>query len=308
MRVGVVALDGMLDSGLTAMLDIMSTADQLASQVDVPGPVFEVVRYGPGEAVRTAQGLQLDTTPWPSAHEDPPELLVLPALGLRSPQAIVEAVRDHPVLRLVGTLFARGIRMAAACSGTFFLAEAGLLDGRRATTSWWLGPAFRARYPGVDLDDDRALLVDGPVTTAGAAFSHIDLALSLVHRRSPGLAELVSRYLVIGERPSQASVAMPSVLASANPVLAAFERVVREHLARPLSIAQMARAIGTTERTLQRVTAMTLGVSPLRFVQEVRLEHAAFLLRTTDRSTHSVAQAVGYRNAGSLRSLMRRGR
>jgi transcriptional regulator GlxA family with amidase domain len=90
------------------------------------------------------------------------------------------------------------------------LAQAGILDGLTATTSCWLGAAFRSRYPQVDLDESQSLAIAGNITTAGAAFAHIHLALSLIHRISPVLADLTARYLVLGDRPSQATAAVPA--------------------------------------------------------------------------------------------------
>jgi transcriptional regulator GlxA family with amidase domain len=308
MRVAVLAVDGMFDSGLTAILDILSTANVLSGQADLPAPPFEVVPAGRDDSVRTAHGLRLATTPWAQLGDDPPDLAVMPAVGLRPPAEVVDMVRDHCILAAITTLCEHGTGMAAACSGTFFLAETGILDGLTATTSWWLGSAFRARYPRVDLDQSTTLAIAGNITTAGAGFAHLDLALSLVHRQSPALAELVARYLVIGDRPAQASVAVPSLLASANPTVAAFERYIRDNLSHPASVEDAARAIGVSERTLQRASVSTLGMSPVRFVQEVRLEQATFLLRTTHQTADAIAAAVGYQDAGTLRSLVRRRR
>jgi transcriptional regulator GlxA family with amidase domain len=311
MRVAVLTVDGMFDSGLTAVLDILATANVLSGQAGLPAGPFEVTVVGPGRSVTTAHGLHLATTPWPELRADParlPELAVLPALGLRPPAEIVDIVRGHDFLAAIAGLAEHGAGLAAACSGTFFLAEAGVLDQLTATTSWWLSPAFRARYPRVDLDDSRTLAITGRVTTAGAAFAHIDLALSLVHRTSPALAELVARYLVIGDRPSQAMAAVPSLLAAGDPTLAAFERYVRDHLAEPMPIADAARALGVSERTLQRVTRTTIGMSPIRFVQELRLEQATVLLRTTTQTPAAIALAVGYTDVSTLRTLIRRRR
>ena len=232
----------------------------------------------------------------------------MPAVGLRPPAEVVGIVRDHHLLTPITALSQAGVGMAAACSGTFFLADAGILDGLTAATSWWLGPAFRARYPRVDLDESRTLAVAGNITTAGAAFAHMDLALSLVHRQSPVLAELVARYLVIGDRPSQAAAALPALLASGNPTVAAFERYIRDNLSQPVAVEEAARSIGVSERTLQRATVTTLGISPIRFVQELRLEQATFLLRTTNDTATAIAAAVGYQDVSTLRSLMRRRR
>lgn len=158
----------------------------------------------------------------------------------------------------------------------------------------------------MDLDDDRSLVVDGRITTGGAGFTHIDVALALVARRSPGLAEIVSRYLVAGQRPAQSSVAITSVMADGDPLLVAFERHLRDRLDRSTSIARVAHAIGTSERTLQRRCAEVLGMTPVAFLQRLRVDRAASLLRNTDHGMHRVAQAVGYRNASTRRELLRR--
>ena len=189
-----------------------------------------------------------------------------------------------PVRNLIARTRDRGTTIASACAGTFLLAEAGILDGVRATTTWWLSPAFRTRYPRVQVDHSQMVITCEGITTAGAAFGHVDLALAIVRASSPALADLVARYLVVDERPSQSAYTIPSALAQSDPTVAAFERWIREHLAEPISIADAAKAIGVSERTLQRSVQRTIGTSPIRFVQDLRIERARHLLRTTDLS------------------------
>ncbi|HEY2042413.1 MAG TPA: helix-turn-helix domain-containing protein [Jatrophihabitans sp.] len=307
MRVAVLTVDGMFDSGLSAVLDVLAAANALRE--DVPGatPPFEVTVVGTSDTTRTGHGLCLVTTPL-SELDSRPDLIISPAVGLRAPGEVVDIVRAHPALEWLSTQADAGSSLAAACSGTFFLGEAGILDGLRATTSWWLGAAFRARYPAVRLDVRLTLAEQDHVTTAGAAFAHIDLALSIVAQQSPELAERVARHLLIGDRPSQASFALPTQLASADPTIKAFERWVRDHLDEPLQISQIATHIGLSERALQRTTAATLGMSPLDFLHEIRIDQATFLLRTTQHSPESVALAIGYANVSTLRALVRRRR
>ena len=307
MRITVLAVPGLFDSGLSAVLDVVATANVLREDVATSVPPFDVTVGGTEASVRTGHGLRLATTPL--AELGVPDLLVVPAIGcdLKAPH-IVDLVRNHPALAHVTALRTAGSALAAACTGTFFLAEAGVLDGRLATTSWWLGPAFRRRYTAVRLDESRTLARDGQITTAGAAFAHIDLALSIVAQESPALADLVARYLVIGDRPSQAIFAVPSHLAATDPTMTAFERWVRDHVAEPLQISGVAAALGVSERTLQRTTAAALGMSPIDFVHEIRLDEATFLLRTTNQTADAIAAHVGYQNTSTLRALVRRRR
>lgn len=300
-------VDGMFDSGLSAVLDVLAAANALRDEVPGAPPPFDVAVVGTSAVTRTGHGLHLATTPmWDL--DTPPDLVISPAVGLRAPGEVVDIVRAHPALDWLSAQAASGSSLAAACSGTFFLGEAGLLDGLLATTSWWLGAAFRSRYPAVRLDERLTIAEQEHVTTAGAAFAHIDLALAIVARQSPGLAERVARHLLIGDRPSQAAFALPAQLASADPAIKAFERWVRDHLDEPLHISQIAPQIGMSERALQRATAAVLDMSPLDFVHEIRLDQATFLLRTTHQSPESVAHAVGYANVSTLRALARRRR
>ena len=196
--------------------------------------------------------------------------------------------------------------LAAVCTGTFVLAESGLLDGRTATTSWWLGPFFRTRYPKVDLDDGRMLIRSGDAVTAGAALAHFDLALWLVRRLSPALAAVTARYLMIDPRSSQAAYAIPDHLTHADAVVERFDRWVRENLSNGFSLNDASRAIGASPRTLARRLRTVLGKSPLSYFQDLRIERAVHLLQTTGESVERIASEVGYSEAVTLRNLLRR--
>jgi len=246
--------------------------------------------------------------PEPLEHARTTDLLVVPALAGSSPEALLDHVGGDvslPVRNLIAQTRDRGTTIASACAGTFLLAEAGVLDGLRATTTWWLSPSFRARYPRVDLDYSQMVITNDGITTAGAAFGHVDLALAIVRASSPALADLVARYLVVDERPSQSAYTIPSALAQSDPTVLAFERWIREHLAETISLPDAAKAIGVSERTLQRSVQRTIGTSPVRFVQDLRIERAAHLLRTTDLSLETIARKVGYEHPNTLRVLLR---
>ncbi|WP_037606047.1 GlxA family transcriptional regulator [Streptacidiphilus rugosus] len=305
MEIAVLVHDGVFDSGLSAVLDVLDGANAMRDQVG-GAPAWNVTTVGCRPQVRTGAGHLVETEPLDRA--DAADLLIVPALAERRPDALLERVAADdlaPVRQRIAHTRARGTAVASACTGTFLLAEAGVLDGRRATTSWWLSPVFRGRYPRVRLDQSRMVVAEDGVMTAGAAFGHVDLALHVVRSGSPALADLIARYLVIDERPSQSAYTIPSALAQSDPTVAAFERWVRARLAEPLTIPDAAREIGVSNRTLQRSVQRTLGVSPIRFVQDLRVEQASHLLRTTDQSLETIARKVGYEHPHTLRVLLR---
>ena len=137
MDVAVLAVDGCFDSGLSAVLDVLATANALREDVPTSPTAFTVTIVGLQKQVRTGNGLIVNPVPAKKMAQ-PPDLLVMPALGVKTPNEIIETVRGHPALNLIRDSHANGSELAGACTGTFFLAESGVLDGRLATTSWWL--------------------------------------------------------------------------------------------------------------------------------------------------------------------------
>jgi transcriptional regulator GlxA family with amidase domain len=306
MEIAVLAYANVFDSGLAAVLDVLETANAMRGRLDPAPPAWTVVTVGPDPQVRTGAGHLVAARPLDDAAGA--DLLVVPALSKREPAELIAQVSGaelDPVRKAVVAARERGTPVYSACTGSFLLAEAGILDGQRATTSWWLSPVFRARYPEVELDQTKMLVAGDGVTTAGAAFGHLDLALAIVRLVSPALADLVASYLVIDERPSQSAYTITSALAHSDPTLAAFERWARDRLADPITIAEAARALGLSERTLQRTVQRTLGISPLRFIQDLRVEQASHLIKTTTLPLEAIARKVGYEHATTLRTLLR---
>jgi transcriptional regulator GlxA family with amidase domain len=307
MKLQVLALDGVFDTGLAAMLDVFTTANELAAMLSLDVPPFDVALVGLRRRVRTAQGfgVPLSGKPDPAAAD----WLVVPAIGYKMPEVLVPALQRGDVREAVAALregAATGTAIAAACIGTYVLAESGLLNNQKATTTWWLAPLFRQRYPEVQLEDARMLVKSGHVVTAGAALSHMDLALWLVRQTSPDLASLVARYLIVDSRPAQSAYAIADHLSHADPLVEKFERWARNRLAEGFSLDDAAAAIGASKRTLARRMQQVLGKSPLSYFQDLRVERAAHLLKTSDRSLDQIATLVGYADGVTLRSLLRR--
>jgi transcriptional regulator GlxA family with amidase domain len=303
MHICVLAIDDVFDTGLAVVLDTLATAAALAGGERVPFPVTVTVA-SVRRRVRTHLGFRVDAQPLRSAR---PDVVVVPALGPKSPDAIDAALERRDVydtFDALRTYASDGSIVAAACTGTFILGGAGLLDGHTATTTWWLGPHFRKRFPDATLDDTRMLVVSDRIVTAGAALAHVDLALWLVRKQSPTLASTVARHLLYDERPSQATYAMADHLAHDDAIVHKFERYARNHLA-TFTLAAAARATGASERTLERRLRAVLGRSPLAYVRDLRVERALHSLKTSDDTLQTIANAVGYEDAVTLRMLLR---
>src|SRR5262249_9542454 len=160
----------------------LATANELAQDAQ-PSTRFSVGVVGVRKRVQTSQGLTVPVAPIETIRK--PDWVVVPALGYKTPNVLVPALERADVGDAGAALQAwsgRGVRLAAACIGTFVLAESGVLDGQRATTTWWLAPLFRQRYPNVSLDASHMIVPSGNCLTAGAALSHMDMSLWLIRQ------------------------------------------------------------------------------------------------------------------------------
>ena len=306
MRIAILALEGLFDTGLTVLLDAFSLANKFSAGQMGGSPHFDVSIVGVRKKVRSAQGLTIPVQAITAGLK--PDWVVVAALSTGAPEQLVAALGRPDVTQAKAQLLkwhADGAHIAASCIGTFLVAETGLLDHRESTTTWWLGPLFRQRYPNVLLDESRMLVPTDVGVTAGAAMGHLDLALWLIRRASPELAALVSRYLLADIRSSQAPYIIPNHLAQADPLILRFEKWARDHLKAGFSLQEAASALATSARSLQRRCQEVLGKSPLAYFQDLRVERAQSLLHGSGLDLDAIAAEVGYVDGATLRTLLR---
>jgi transcriptional regulator GlxA family with amidase domain len=210
----------------------------------------------------------------------------------------------EPLCRLA----ARTRIMASACSGAVLLAGAGLLDGHRATTCWWLADWFANRYARVALALDRLVVMDRERWTAAAGSAYMHLGLDLVRalageRAAAGSARLM---LVEPRRGSQSPFLAPALLEPADEDVRRALRYLDEHTAAPFTIAAMCRAIAVHERTLARKFQAATGTSPLSYLQSRRIARARQLLEMSALTLEQIVGQCGYEDVSSFRKLFTR--
>lgn len=310
LRIDVLVTPRCFATSVSGTLDVLASATAIGRAVGLAGPEFDVrVLSVDGRQVLSSSGMAIAVTGTVSTSSG--DVVIVCGPGMADARQVMEDVRGdvgqalRPVLRAAQT---RGAVICASCSSTFLLAEAGVLDGLGATTSWWLGPTFRAAYPSVHLDEGRRLVDAGSAITAGAALSHTELMLHLVRRiGGPSLGESCAKYLVVDETyKAQACFRVIEHLAQADPAVALAETRMRAAPAKPPTLAELARQAELTPRTLSRRFVAATGLSPKRFLRRVRLELAAHVLRTSSDAVATVAERVGYDDERAFRRAFQR--
>jgi transcriptional regulator GlxA family with amidase domain len=298
----ILILKGAFPSSVAVTFDLFATANRLREVNRRPAP-FALRAIGSGAKQARAFIGGKDAV-------GPADVLIVPGLGLNSAEEISErlAERDaRSARRLLLATAENKVTIAAACSSVFLLGSAGILDGRRATTTWWLAPLFRKLYPDVLLDADALVVTDGPFTTAGAALAQLDLCLSLVSRFAGSkLADACARFLLLDQRRSQARYMALGYLTDGDDHVRRAERWARAHLDNPLNVDAMAKAAGLGLRTFARRVERATGLTPLQLLQSLRMERAVELIETTEMPFDDIAQRVGYADASALRRLLRK--
>jgi transcriptional regulator GlxA family with amidase domain len=216
-----------------------------------------------------------------------------------------EALADHTLIDWIRKVAPRTRRVASVCTGAFLLAEAGLLDGRRATTHWSACALLAERYPAVDVDPDPIYARDGNVYTSAGVTAGMDLALALVEEdMGRDVALAIARQLVLFlRRPgsqSQFSAQLSGQIADRDQ-LRELQGWIADHPGEDLSVAALARRAGLSERHLARSFHKEVGETPARYVETVRLESARRRLEESGEPVAAVAVACGFGTAETMR-------
>lgn len=280
--------------------DLLSTANLLAD-ADRPAP-FQMSLSG--SAAPAWAGLIGEH---PVAT--PADLIIMPGLGISRPGEIAPRLEQpDAVAAMLGLrdAAARGAEIATSCSGVFVLGEHRLPGPATGHDVLVAAPAFRDLNPRVDLVMEELIVRDGQLTTAGASLAQMDLMLHIVARHGgAALAERCSRYLLLDQRRSQSRCMALSFLAAADERVARAEAWARGRFDQDLSVDDLAAA-GLAPRTFARRLIKVTGLSPIRFLQRLRVEAARELIETSRMPVEEVAVRVGYADPSALHRIMDR--
>lgn len=313
----VAILDWALASSVAVTLDALGAANRIAASLGAPARSWKV--FGSSAAVPLSNGLLIPAQTLGEAEDFGASLVVVPGLGLDHPslqqggdgrfdwERIAGRLELPDARRVIDRIRAHGARgglVAASCSGVLVLGEAGLLDGRAATTHWRLAGLLQRRYPACRPDVARMVVRDGPVVTAGAALAQMDLMLVLIGEAyGHEIADLVARYLLMDGRPSQSCYMAWSHLQNTDETVKRLEGLIEQCLPEVPPLAVLADQLHVTEKTLARRVRRATGQTPGGVVQAVRLRRARHLLETTRLPVAEIASRVGYADATALRRL-----
>jgi transcriptional regulator GlxA family with amidase domain len=291
-------------------LDIVGPWDVFASvngALREQGPAYtiELVTAGKQRSFRGDSGLTIVAeSVYTEVSRDPDTLVVVGGTG-----AI--ASRDRSISQWIRQKATRARRVASICTGAFLLAEAGVLDGRRATTHWMYTHEMATRFPKVTVDPEPIFVRDGNIYTSAGVTAGMDLALALVEEDlGSAMALKVARILVLFlRRPGGQAQFSTSLSAQASDIKPLRELGVwmADNLGQDLSVSVLASRVAMSDRNFARVFAHQFGVTPARYVAQLRLEAARRELELSDKGIDEVALASGFSSAEVLgRAFLRR--
>lgn len=203
----------------------------------------------------------------------------------------------------------QGAAICATCSGTALLAETKLLDGKTATTSWWLEGLFRTRYPKVNVQIERLIIEDGRFITAGAVTSYLNLALYLIEKfADKSLALSCSKIILtdINKFYQAPYITLQTSMNHPDKMVEKGQYWIHGNFHKKIDIHILADNLAVSYRTLMRRFKEATGDSPVKYLQKVRIEAAKRLLETTDLNLESIIERVGYVDPSTFSVLFKK--
>lgn len=281
--------------GYSVMALAVVTAFEVASIMMADEPPYELHFVSEtGGKVKTSSVMMLET----EAFTDMPfDTLVVGGATMPVPSTpgLVAFMRDAPK---------RHRRIAAVCTGAFVLAEAGLLNGRHATSHWGYARDLQRQFPDVKVDEDRIFINDGPIWTSAGMTAGIDLGLALIENDlGPELAKSVARKLVVYHRRGggQSQFSALLELSPKSDRIQTALAYARENLHKPLTVPQLADAAHLSPRQFSRAFHAETGQSPAKAIENLRVEAARNLMEQSRHPIDAVARQTGFSDRDHMR-------
>ena len=300
-QVAILVYPGVQSLDVTGPLEVFAGAQALIDGSERGDRGYEVlVLSRDGAPLRCSSGLTI--VPHGDFERVPARLDTLIVAGGHGAH---ETCTDQTTVDWIARTSRRARRTASVCTGAFLLAQAGLLDGRRATTHWAAAGELARRHPAVQVDPEPIFLRDGEVWTSAGVTAGMDLALALVEEDlDRDTALIVARHLVLFLRRPGNQAQFSVTLATQEPVresLREIRRYIVENVANDLSVDALAQRAHMSSRHFARSFAAETGVTPARYVESIRLEAARRALEDTQEQLAIVARACGFGTAETMR-------
>jgi transcriptional regulator GlxA family with amidase domain len=288
-RIGFVVLPGFQMLSVTA-LSVFEFANG-----EIGEPVYDVhLLSETGGPIRSSIGISVATEPFDDRNFD----------TLMVGGSAVAGALTPGVIKFLRQALERSRRIASTCTGAFVLAEAGLLDGRRATTHWQRARELQARFPKVKVEEDRIFIIDGPVWTSAGMTAGIDLALAMIEKDfGADIARAVARQLVVYHRRAGGQSQF-SALLELEPKSDRIQRALayaKRNLATPLTVKLLAEAAHLSPRQFSRAFHAETGQSPAKAVENLRLEAARLMMEQSRHPIEVIARQTGFADRDRMR-------
>ncbi|PPD02332.1 MAG: AraC family transcriptional regulator [Methylocystis sp.] len=307
MQIVVLGYENCLGLGFVGAADMLTLSRTMLAKKGAPEPYRVIAVSHDGRPIRDGAGRRYEV----EARFDEVDgcaAIIVPGYVCDGGHALPPFPAIGAAAAWLRRQHALGAIVAGSCNGVFLLGEAGLLDGRRCTTTWWRHDELKTRYPRADAAWGASLIEDGRIVTAGGPLSWIDLSLHIIRALlGPEAAKTAADFTVVDTAPStQAIYIPPGHLSASNPLLLEAEHIVRQAGDAQLTTIELARALGVSERTLHRRLKEATGETPKHFLDRLRFDTARTLLETTRNSVKQLAAASGYADETSFRRAFRR--
>jgi len=296
--IGILGYPGAQASALHGLTDMFLVANRLCAEEGLKDvPTLRVSHWALNAERQVIRGFL--------SPEGPPKSLDVVIL----PPSIGDPVWNEmgdPLLRFLKNLHAKGTVMSSVCAGAFLLAEAGLLDGRPATTHWSLAEELQARFPEIAVDADKLVIEDGDIITAGGIMAWVELGLKIIERFiSPTMVLSVARFFLVDAagREQRFYSAFSPKLNHGDEAVLKVQHWLQRHAADRLTLADMATQAKLGERTFLRRFQKATGLNPTRYLQLLRLTKARKMLELGNHKIDQIAYRIGYEDPGAFTKL-----